>query len=138
MASTYTMFGRQLMQNALLRPDDFTPLTEIEVALCRSVPVANATADQLLEPTAAAYARQVYPVGQIFWAPTGFGEVYNTVLITFPQIETEPWGLLRGWAAVDPDSQQCISVGSIMSPFQGTVGMVPKLEPGTVMLGIYD
>lgn len=138
MPSTLTMFGRRFLMRALLTPDTYVPITEVEIALTRSIPVANAAASQLLEPTALSYARQTYPTGSIYWAPTNFGELYNTTLITFDQIQAEEWGWIRGYAIIDPTSQQCLDVGSLKVPFRGVIGMVPKLEPGSVMLGIYD
>ena len=138
MASTFTQYGRALFLNAVFRPDSFTPVDEVEVALTRTVPPANASAAQLVEPDVASYTRQTYSTGSTFWAPSGFGEVYNTTLVQWAQIEADPWGLMRGWAVIDPVSEQCLGVGSIMRPFQATIGMVPKLDPGTLMLGIYD
>lgn len=138
MPSTFTMYARRQLLKSMFTPDDFTPVDEVSVALCRSVPPANASADQLVEPDAASYTRQTYATGSLYWAPTNFGELYNTLTVQWAKIEAEEWGFMRGWAVVDPVSGQCLNVGTIMRPFRGTVGMVPKLEPGTLMLGIYD
>lgn len=138
MSSTFTMFGRDHMLKAMVTPDAFVPIDELQVALCRSVPPANAVAAQLVEPVATAYVRQVYPTGALYWAPSGFGEYFNTAQITWPQVEVEEWGLIRGYALVDATSGQCVQVGTVKNPFRATVGYIPKFEPGTVMLGIYD
>lgn len=138
MPSTFTMYARRQLLKAMFTPEDFTAIEQVQVALCRTVPPANAAADQLVEPEADSYARQVYPTGALYWAPTNFGELYNTLTVQWDQIEVDKWGYMRGWAVLDPVSGQCLNVGSIMRPFLGEVGMVPKLEPGTLMLGIYD
>lgn len=139
MSSTFTMFGRAHMLRAMVAPDLFTPIAQFEIALCRSVPPANAAASQLLEPPAGTtYVRMTYPTGSTYWAPSGFGEFYNTVQVLWPQVDTTEWGVIRGYAVIDPVSEQCVSVGTIQNPFRATVGFEPKLDPGTVMLGIYD
>jgi hypothetical protein len=138
MPSTFTMYARRQLLKSMFTPDQFLPIDEVSVALTRNIPPANATAEQLVEPEADAYARQTYATGSLYWAPTNFGELYNTLTITWDQIEAEEWGFVRGWAVVDEVSGQCLNVGTIMRPFRGVVGMVPKLEPGTLMLGIYD
>lgn len=138
MSSSFTMFGRSQMLRSMVTPDLFVPIDSFEIALTNTVPPANASEAQLVEPTAAAYVRQTYSTGSTYWAPSGFGEFYNTLLVTWPQVTVDSWGLIRGYAVVDPVSGQCVSVGSIQNPFQATVGYVPKLEPGSVMLGIYD
>jgi hypothetical protein len=137
MSATFTMYGRELMLRAMLTPDAFTALGDMQVALTRTVPPANADATQLTEPTVGGYARQVYPALLAYWAPTGFGELYNTQVITFPMI-TVNWGLVAGWALLDPISGQCLSVGSVQEPYSTIIGMVPRLDPGTMQLGIYD
>lgn len=138
MSSNFTQYGQSQMLQALLTPDTFTTISSVEIALSRSVPPANANASQVLEPTATAYARQTYSTGSTYWAPTGFGPYYNTLLITFPQVDAEEWGLIRGYAVIEPISGQCLQVGSIKSPFRATTGYVPKLEAGTVVLGFIN
>jgi hypothetical protein len=138
MPSTFTMYARRQLLKAMFTPDDFIALDRVEVALTQTIPPANASADQLVEPGAATYSRITYPVGELYWAPTNFGELYNTLTVQWAEIAAEQWGFLRGWAVLDPVSGQCLNVGSIMRPFKGITGMVPKLEPGTLMLGLYD
>lgn len=138
MGATFTMFARAKMLQALLSPDTYSALSSLEVALTRSIPVTNATAAQLVEPTTGDYARQSYAADSAHWAPSGFGEYYNTLVVTFPQVTTEGWGLIRGWALIDTVSGQCVSVGSILDPFAATAGMVPRLDPGVLLLGLYD
>lgn len=138
MGATFTMFSRTKMIQALLAHDLYVPLTTLQVALTRNIPVTNATAGQLLEPTTGGYVRQNYSAGSAYWAPSGFGEYYNTNVVTFPQVTAEGWGLIRGWAVLDPNSGQCLSVGSILDPFNATSGMIPRLDPGVLLLGLYD
>ena len=137
MTTSITMFGREQLLRAYLTPDIFVPPTGLEVALTLTIAPRNASADQLNEPTAPEYARQPYPMDGAHWAPTGFGELYNTTLVTFPQV-ANLWGMLAGWALVETGSGQCIETGSIMSPYAPTQGMIPKMEPGTITIGIYD
>jgi hypothetical protein len=122
----------------VLTPETFVPLGDLEIALCATVPPANASVAQLEEPTAASYARQVYPAGVEYWAPTEFGELYNTLTVEFPIVLEDSWGVVTGYALVDPVSGQCLSVGSLLEPYEATVGMVPRLEAGVLQLGIYD
>ena len=138
MPSTFTMYARRQLLRGMFTPDVVTALEEVQVALTRTIPPANATEEQLVEPEAASYVRQTYFVGSMFWAPTNFGELYNTATVQWAQIGAEEWGFMRGWAVLDPISGQCLNVGSIMRPFRGITGMEPKLEPGTLMLGLYD
>ncbi len=138
MPSTFTMYARRQLLRGMFTPDVVTALEEVQVALTRTIPPANATEEQLVEPEADSYARQTYFTGSLYWAPTNFGELYNTATVQWEQIGAEEWGFMRGWAVLDPISGQCLNVGSIMRPFRGITGMEPKLEPGTLMLGLYD
>lgn len=137
MSSTFTMYGRQLMVALLLTPDAITPLTTMQVALTLTIPLANASQDQLVEPTAASYARQSYTLGSANWGATGFAELFNLGQIAFPRVD-EPWGVIRGWALVDPVAGQCLAVGSIDDPYEAVVGFVAQVDPGQLVLGIYD
>lgn len=131
------MVGRSLLMRAVFTPEAVTLPTELEVALTRFVAPANATADQIVEPSVGGYARQIYPIGLTYWAPTGFGELYNTTKVTWPQL-TASWGLLTGWALIDPLSGQCLNVGALMEPMATIVGMIPYVDPGALVLGIED
>lgn len=138
MSATFTMYGRDLMLRAIFAPDLFTPVTTLAVALTRTVPATNASIEQLMEPDAElGYARAVYPVSPGKWASTGFAELYNVDVITFDQV-TSPWGRIAGFALLDVPAGQCVAVGSLANPFQATSGMIPKLDGGAVMLGLYD
>ena len=137
MGATWTMYCREAMLGSLLTPDTYVPLTTLELALTRAIPVANAYAGQLLEPEAVEYHRAPYAAAGSHWIPTGFGEYTNTLPMTFPTVVTS-WGLIVGWALVDPVSQQCLSVGSIQDPFVATAGMRPIIAPGVLLLGNYD
>jgi hypothetical protein len=134
---SFTMVGRSLLLRAVFTPEAVTLPTEFEVALTRFVAPSNATAAQLVEPVGGGYVRQEYPVGLAAWAPTGFGSLYNTTKITFPQVSAT-WGLLAGWALVDPASGQCIDTGALKEPMATVVGMIPYVDPGALVLGIED
>jgi hypothetical protein len=137
MPGNWTMYGRQLMICSLLTPDAVVALGSLQIALTTTVPVANASALQLEEPTGS-YQRQPYQASGTWWGPTGFGEIYNTHAVVFPTVTDASWGLIRGWALIDPVAGQCLAVGSIQDPFVADVGVAPQIEPGTLLLGNYD
>lgn len=134
---SFTMYGREILLRAIFTPDAVTLPTSLQVALTTSVPPANASMDQLVEPTAAEYARQTYAVNAASWAPTGFGDLYNAIKITYPQV-VDSWGLLVGWALVDPVAAQCLNAGPLLEPIATIAGMVPYVDPGSIVLGIAD
>lgn len=127
------MHGRSLLLGAVFTPDIMTLPTSLEVAMTRFVAPKNATAAQLVEPTGGSYERQPYEIGSAHWAPTGFGELYNTTKVTFPQVSA-PWGLIMGWALIDPDSGQCLNAGALKEPIATVIGMVPFIDPGALIL----
>lgn len=133
---SFTMYGADLLLRALFTPELVTLPTEVEVALTLTVPPRNATEAQLNEPIATtSYERQTYALNGTLWAPTGFGALYNTVKITYPQVATT-WGMLNGWGLVDPVSGQLLNCGPLLDPIATIPGMIPFLDPATVMLGI--
>jgi hypothetical protein len=134
---SFTMYGRTLLLRAVFTPDAVTLPSALSVALTLTIPPANAVLEQLVEPVAASYVRQSIPLDAAHWAPTGFGELYNTIKVTFPQAVTA-WGLLTGWALLDPVSTQCVSAGALMEPFSAIIGAVPYVDPGALVLGIQD
>lgn len=130
------MYGADLLLRAVFTPELVTLPTTLQVALTLTVPPRNATAVQLNEPiSTTSYARQTYPLNGTHWAPNNFGALYNTVKITFPQVATT-WGMLNGWALVDPVSGQLMNCGALLDPIATIAGMIPFLDPATVMLGI--
>lgn len=131
------MYGRTLLLRAVFTPELVTLPTELEVALTRTVAPANATEDQLVEPVVGAYERQVYPLDGTHWAPTGFGDLYNTVRIEWPQV-TASWGLITGWALIDAVNGQCVNTGALMEPMSTVIGMIPYVDPGALVLGTAD
>ena len=138
MGSTFTMYGRGQMLKAILDPTSYAPINVFGVALCRYPPPNNASIDQIIEPdTSLGYARTTYPTTADMWIPTGFAEYYNLDEITFPQVASD-WGLVSGWALLDNQAGQCVAVGSLANPFIATTGMIPRLDPGSIMLGLYD
>lgn len=136
--STFTMYGRGQMLKALLDPTGYAPINVFGVALCRYAPPNNASIDQIIEPDEIlGYERATYPTTAEMWVSTGFAEYYNLDPITFPQVQAD-WGLISGWALLDNQAGQCVAVGNLANPFIATTGMVPKLDSGSIMLGLYD
>ena len=138
MSSSFSMYARGLLLRAVFTPDLYVAPVALEVALTSTVPPNNAAASQLNEPTAPGYARQPYALDGTHWAPTNFGELYNTLRIQFPIVSDASWGNIAGWALIDTGSGQCLNTGSIMGPYEAIIGSIPYLDPGTVLLGIYD
>lgn len=138
MPNTLTMFSRDLAIRSLLTPADVTPLTDLEVALTKTIAPNNADITQIVEPTADLYTRQPYFLGALYWAPTGFGALYNTVGVVWPMVLEEFWGYIAGWALIDPTSNSVINTGSLLAPYEAITGMTPKLPPGSMICGIYD
>jgi len=138
MGSTFTMYGRGQMLQAMLNPDDYAPVATYGVALTRYPPANNSSIDQLIEPDATlGYARASYPTTAAKWVSTGFAEFYNVDPIEFAQV-TSDWGLISGWALLDVLAGQCVAVGSLGNPFSAVSGMIPVLDSGAIMLGLYD
>lgn len=136
-AAGWSMYGRQIQLAALLNPEIFVPMASLQLALTRTVPVANATPAQLVEPLGGGYLRAEYLADTSHWTATGFGEYYNTIGLSFPAVVTS-WGLITGWALIHPEASQCLAMGSLMNPFVAEVGMVPTVAPGVLLLGNYD
>jgi hypothetical protein len=137
---TFTMYGRTLLLRSVFTADVVTVPASLEVALTNTVPPANSAEDQLVEPDSATtnYVRQTYALTSVQWAPSGFGDLYNTLKISYPQVGSPAWGVLNGWALVDPVSGQCVNAGALLEPIATVTGMIPFLDPGTLVLGIAD
>jgi hypothetical protein len=133
---SFTMYGADMMLRLMFAPTSVTRPTTAAVALCLNVPPRNAVATQIAEPpSSSTYARQNYAMSSSWWASTGFGSLYNTSRITFPSV-VDPWGVLMGWALVDPNTGQLLSAGQLTDPIQSAKGMVPILDVGAIILGI--
>lgn len=131
------MYGRSQLLRLMFTPEAASAPASVEIALTRFVAPANATAAQLIEPDVGDYARQPYGIGLVHWAPTGFGELYNTTKITWPQLSAS-WGLITGWAVIEPVSGQCLNAGALQEPIATVIGMVPFVDPGALILGLED
>ena len=138
MGNNLTMYARDLAIRGLLTPGEVTMPTTLQVALTKTIPPNNAEINQLVEPSISLYERQPYGVGSFYWAPTGFGALYNTLEVVWNQVLDDYWGRIVGWALLDPTGNQIINVGSILMPYEAITGMTPKLAPGTMICGIYD
>lgn len=138
MSSSLSMYARGQLLRSMFTPDIYVAPTGLLVALTKNVAPNNATAAQLIEPTVAGYVRETYGLTSAYWAPTGFGELYNTQRIEYNMVMDQSWGIIAGWALIDPGSGQCLDTGSIKTPYEAIIGSVPYLDPGTLLLGIYD
>lgn len=135
---TFTMYGRTLLLKAMFTADTVVLPDHVEVALTLTVPPANAETTQLFEPgPTTSYARVDYALVSDNWTTNGFGDLFNTDMVEFAQVE-DTWGLLVGWALVDPDSGQVLNCGPLFEPIATTSGMIPQLPPGSVVLSIQD
>ena len=132
------MYGGDMMLKLLFAPTTVTRPTSVQIALSRTIPPRNAMANQLVEPsgTGVTYARQSIALDATHWAPTGFGSMYNRTKVAFPKVTTALWGLVVGWALVDPNNSQLLAAGPLSVPVQTTQGMVPILDAGTIILGV--
>lgn len=133
---TLTMYGRQLMVWGIWADDlvENWPW-DLTIALCRSIPVTNVATSQLVEPTEPEYSRQDYQTGGSHWADDGFGGLFNTQEIRFPQV-TNSWGFIYGYAIIDPLADMVIDTGALLEPFSADANLIPTIEPGTISLGL--
>lgn len=138
MSGSLTMWAREQMLTSFFRRDAFTVVPTVQVALCRALPNYTATSSQLVEPVASGYARQNITLTAANWALTGFGEISNVPSITFGTVGTTSWGLIVAYAIVDPVSGNCVQVGQVGNPMEPLQGMIMRLGPGMVTIGIYD
>lgn len=138
MPNTLSMYARDLAIRALLTPGESPVITELEVALTRTVAPNNASLSQIVEPTADLYARQPYFLGSTYWAPTGFGSLYNTQSVVWPMVMLESWGYVAGWALIDPVALQVVNAGSLLMPYEPITGNTPRLDPGAMIVGFTD
>jgi hypothetical protein len=137
-SATFTMYGRMVLLLAYWNPDTFTPLDHTQICLCLDVPPSNASEDQLVEPaTLDGYARIDYPMDAAHWPDSGFAELYNAEAFAFPHVDDD-WGLIQGWAILDPVAGECLAVGGFAEPFFASLGMDPLIEAAGITLGLYD
>lgn len=138
MPNVLTMYSRDLAIRSLFCPGEPVELTSIEVALTHTVAPNNADLTQIVEITATLYARQPYGLGSSYWAPTGFGGLYNTQLVQWAEVLDEGWGLIAGWVLIDTVASAVLNTGSILRPYDAITGNTPKLPPGTMVVGFTD
>lgn len=138
MPNTMTMYTRDLGVRALFTPDDVIRLTGLEVALTRSVMPNNVDISQLVEPSDPLYARQPYALGSTYWAPTGFGGLYNTAEVRWEMVQENSWGLISGWVLIEPSTQIVLNTGGLLRPYEPITGNTPNLPPGSMIVGFSD
>lgn len=115
----------------------------VQVALCRTVPAANASLSQLDEPTGGAYARvtAVFPSTSYWVLGTG-GEISLGLTLTFPTASAS-WGLIPGWALLSAKSagaytQTVLALGRLTQPLRVIAGIRPRLQPGSISFSLLD
>lgn len=142
MSLVMTTYGRQLLLDYFFTPAEAVTVSTLYVCYCNNVPESNADGSELTEPdpVLTGYARQAYPLDGDHWAPTGFGEVFNTDTRTFPNVDSE-WGLIQGIAfatAAIVGTGSVLLVGSVAEPFQPEVGTAPIFGVGDATVGLYE
>jgi hypothetical protein len=136
--STLSTYTRAQMLRSVFIPDLFVPTTVVKICLTSQIPLNNSSVAELVEPTAeSGYVAQDYTMGSAFWEESGFGELYNLNQIIFPTALTS-WGVIAGWAMVDPDNNEVLACGELLNPFIAAIGMTPALDSGTITIGIYE
>jgi hypothetical protein len=139
MPNTMTMYTRDLGVRRLFTPDDAPELNgPLQVALTRSVAPNNVDISQIVEPSDPLYERQDYPLGSGYWAPTGFGGLYNTQQVQWAMVQEDSWGLIAGWVLIEPISQEVLNTGSLLRPYEAITGNTPTLPPGAMIVGFSD
>lgn len=137
MSSGFTSYGVATMLRSLFTTDVATVPAFAEFAACLTVPVMNATGDQLVEPPASAgYSRASLSMTADSWGVSDFGEIYNIVDMPLGT-PSQQWGPLYGWALVDPGTTECIVVGELIDPLDPVVGMEISVPPSALVIGLY-
>ena len=138
MPNTLTMYARDLGIRALFTPEDVIPLGALQVALTSTVAPNNADVSQLVEPSNDLYERQDYGLGIAFWGPTGYGSLFSTQEVAWETVLEDSWGMIAGWALIDPTTEQVINTGAINTPYEASTGTTPRLPAGSMVVGFTD
>lgn len=138
MAGSLSLYGRFWLLGLGLTPDATPALTELWVALTRTVPAEGDDGTTISEPDNGSYARVSYPVGSDFWTSSGYGTFLNSQDIPWPDI-SEDWPVLLGWAlCTAPDGGSTLAVGRLTAPLQPVDGdtlLVPAFTVSLSALG---
>lgn len=141
MSLVLTTFGRQAMVNQWWVRDLADSVTSVWVCYTVNVPPGNADGTQLDEPPGTAgYSRLEIPLDSGHWAPTGFGEIFNS-LEDFFSAPTSDWGYISGIALTDDSGiglGNVYATGEVAEPFRCPIGTTPLLEVGAVTIGLYE
>lgn len=141
MSSTYTNYGRDFIQAALLTPDTFAAPSGLWLALSLSLLVKNSTSDMIDEPDpTCGYHRLAVPIGSAFWVANGFGEFSLSSGTSDELTITTDSGLILGWALADSSTineGNLFAVGTLNSPIVLTIAASPYTADDLTM-GLYD
>lgn len=137
MSSALTTYGVGLLMRSLFIPDTAVRPASLQLAACFSVPVMNATGDQLDEPPEnAGYSRASIDLSSSSWSVSDFGEIYNVVALTVGT-PTKEWAPLYGWALVDQNANECVNVGELIDPMEPIVGQATIIPQAGITIGLY-
>jgi hypothetical protein len=137
MSATFTPYGRTLMGASLFAPAAWKSIPLMNIALTVVVPSPNDSIAQLVEPVGGGYAQCAYATDPGRWTVSDNCEYWNTYTTTFA-VATGDWGVINGFALLDTPRGQVIAVGALDTPYRVLPGMIPKIGPGAICLGIYD
>lgn len=141
MSLVLTTFGRQAMVTQWWVRDLADSTSSVWVAYTVTVPPGNADGTQLDEPDPAhGYARLEIPLNSSHWAPTGFGEIFNSLSDTF-STPTSDWGYISGLALLDDatvGAGHVIATGEVAEPFRCPAGITPVVNVGDITIGLYE
>lgn len=89
---------------------------------------------ELDEPVITQYARAAYANESGNWTERT-GEMSNTIQVSWPVVETEPWPTINHWGLLDaPESGRLLWAGTFDSPIELDVGDQLVLPPGFITL----
>lgn len=115
------------------------PYTQLQFALTRRIPPANAAANQLDEPVGLSYARvsTVFP-SSVVWLGGPSDEMTLNVALLFPTA-TGTWGTINGWAMVSNGATPLVlATGQVPRPLRVISGIRPRLPIGAVSFSLLD
>lgn len=128
--SGFTLYGRDQAIKSVFIPEDYSLPNQLYLALTVSGVSESDTGDTLDEPADAAYARQPYDLGALWWGTGGDGVVVNLQEVEFGPADVD-WGLMTGWAL-------CTGLTGGEVVVAGDVANPPKVVAGpqsTVRMG---
>lgn len=128
-----TWFRQQRLQETFRRVA--LPFTQVQIALTRKVPAANADINQLDEPGPNGYARVTYPFNAASWTLANGTEMVNASRIVFPRASGTGWGMLNGFVLIAVGPNRTVAVGTLVQPLRCVGGVQPVFEIGSIAFG---